>query len=61
MRGAVSVAGQLQRSGGPRRRCRAADSYFGDSLPRFDGNDLLSEPRSRTAAPEAALAAEPGH
>lgn len=34
------------------------DSYFGDGLPRFDGNDLLLEPCGRTAAPEAALAAE---
>ena len=34
------------------------DSCFGDGLPRFDGNDLLLEPRSRTAALKAALAAE---
>lgn len=37
------------------------DSYFGDGLPRFDGNDLLLELRSRTTASEAALAAELRH
>lgn len=37
------------------------DSYFGDHLPRFDGNDLLLEPCSGTAASAAALAAELRH
>lgn len=34
------------------------DSCFGDGLSRFEGNDPLLEPCGRTAAPEAALAAE---